>query len=132
MKPRRPVLAGNNEAAVLVLDLLLEEWAPADVLVIAPPGGAKHGWQPSLALHAAEHDVRVLEPEKVNDDEVVDELRRHGSDLLLSVYYTQLFRAPFLEAVDGPAVNFHPSLLPRHRGTAPLFWAIADGDEVDG
>ena len=130
--PTRPVLAGNSLAGGYVLDLLLEGWAPADLLVIAPPGGPRHGWQPSLADHARRRGVAVLDPLDVNDGTVVDAVRAHGADLLLSVYYTQLFRAPLLDAVDGPALNFHPSLLPRHRGTAPLIWAIADGDAVTG
>ena len=37
-----------------------------------------------------------------------------------------------LASVDGPVLNFHPSLLPRHRGHAPIIWAIADGDSVTG
>ena len=37
-----------------------------------------------------------------------------------------------MDAVDGRRLNFHPSLLPRHRGTAPLIWAIAEGDEQTG
>ena len=48
------------------------------------------------------------------------------------MYYTQLFRA-LLDAMRGRyALNFHPSLLPRHRGVAPLIWAIAEGDAKAG
>lgn len=126
------MLAGNSHASIKVLELLLEIWAPEDILVIGPPGGPKHPWQPSLAAHAVERHVPVLDPDDVNEQPVVDTLAAHGTDLLLSVYYTQLFRAPLLEAVDGLAVNFHPSLLPRHRGTAPLIWAIAEGDTMTG
>jgi methionyl-tRNA formyltransferase len=68
----------------------------------------------------------------VNEASVVDELAGRGSDLLLSVYYTQLFAPSLLDAVSGLRLNFHPSLLPRHRGTAPLVWAIVDGDEMTG
>ena len=54
------------------------------------------------------------------------------TDLLLSVYYTQIFSTSLLDVVRGPRLNFHPSLLPRHRGTAPLIWAIAEGDTQTG
>jgi methionyl-tRNA formyltransferase len=128
----RVVLAGNNEAACLVLDLLLERLAPTDVLVISPPGGVHHAWQPSLERHARGLGVRALAPADVNDPEVVAEVAAHGASLLLSVYYTQIFRADLLRAVDGPALNFHPSLLPRHRGVAPLVWAIVEGDGMAG
>ncbi len=51
---------------------------------------------------------------------------------MLSVYYTQIFSKAILAAVNGPLLNFHPSMLPRHRGTAPLVWAIVEGDAVTG
>ena len=129
---RNVILAGNNEAAVRVLDLLLEALTPQQVLVIAPPGGPRHGWQESLARAATHRGVRALTPEDVNDDATVAAVRAHDADLLLSVYYTKLFRQPFLDAVGGPCLNFHPSLLPRHRGTAPLIHAIAEGDTRTG
>jgi methionyl-tRNA formyltransferase len=130
--PRRPVLAGNSQAAVNVLDLLLEGWARDDILVLAPPDDAKHGWQPSLGLAAKEREVEVLQPEKVNEQSILDALDRRETDLLLSVYYTQIFSPALLGSIRGPAINFHPSLLPRHRGTAPLIWAIVEGDTTTG
>ena len=132
MSRARVILAGNNLAARLVLDLLLEALDPADVLVLAPPGGAHHAWQPSLAGHAHALGLRCIEPEDVNSPEAVAQLEAHGASLMLSVYYTQLFRDEVLAAVRGPALNFHPSLLPRHRGVAPLIWAIAEGDRATG
>lgn len=128
----RPVLAGNSLAGCHVLDLLLQSYPADDVLVIAPPAGTAPDWRPSLAARASEHGVEVIEPERVNDPWVIDRLTTHRADLLLSVYYTQIFHPALLAAVTGPALNFHPALLPRHRGTAPLIWAIAEGDEVTG
>jgi methionyl-tRNA formyltransferase len=127
----RVVLAGNNQAAVYVLDLPLERLAPAAILAIAPPATSAT-WQVSLDEEARARDVHVIAAEDVNDDATVQEVREHQAGLLLSVFYTQMFRPAFLAAVDGPALNFHPSLLPRHRGHAPLIWAIADGDTVTG
>ena len=128
------VLAGNNAAAVRVLDLLLgvDVLDKADILCIAPPGPPRHGWQVSLSRAAAERGVRCLIPADVNDEATVAAVRAHDAKLLLSVYYTQLFGPELLAAVDGPALNFHPSLLPRHRGTAPVIHAIAEGDELTG
>jgi methionyl-tRNA formyltransferase len=128
----RVLLAGNNEAACLVLDLLLEALPPRHVLAVVPPGGVHHAWQPSLERHAAARGVPVLAPLDVNDDATVAAVAGHRAELLLSVYYTQLFGERLLAALEGPAVNFHPSLLPRHRGVAPLIWAIAEGDTMTG
>ena len=130
--PRRPVLAGNNKAAVEVLELMLQLWDATEILVVAPPRGPQHSWQPSLAGHAATRGVEVVGPDDVNEGWIVDALRDRASDLLLSVYYTQIFSTSLLDVIHGPRLNFHPSLLPRHRGTAPLIWAIAEGDTQTG
>jgi methionyl-tRNA formyltransferase len=115
-----------------VLDLLLER-RPADaVLVLAPPGTSAP-WQESLAAAAASRGVRALTPDDVNAPSVEAAVREHSTRLLLSVYYTQIFRQHLIDAVvDGAAVNFHPSLLPRHRGHAPIIWSIVEGDSVTG
>jgi UDP-4-amino-4-deoxy-L-arabinose formyltransferase/UDP-glucuronic acid dehydrogenase (UDP-4-keto-hexauronic acid decarboxylating) len=130
--PRRPVLAGNSFAGVEALDALLEHWKATDLLVIAPEEGGSHDWQASLARAATRHGVSLIQPSKVNAPEVVERVTAHAPDLLLSVYYTQIFKAELLACIHGPAINFHPSLLPRHRGTAPLIWALVDGDREAG
>jgi methionyl-tRNA formyltransferase len=105
---------------------------PEAILVVAPPTAARGGWQEALASAARAAGAPTLEPENVNNAEVVAAIAAHHADLLLSVYYTQLFSDELRAAVEGPALNFHPSLLPRHRGTAPVIWAIVEGDAVTG
>jgi methionyl-tRNA formyltransferase len=128
----RVALAGNNLAAVLALDLLLEAVPPDDVLVIAPPSSEQRQWQQSLALHAEALGVECITPTDVNEAAVAERVAAHDPALFLSVYYTQIFRGELMEVIQGKALNFHPSLLPRHRGNAPLIWAIVDGDRVTG
>ena len=126
----RVVLAGNNSAAIQVLDLLLE--LQAEVLCLSPPDSDRASWQEALAPAATARGVTSLQPEDVNDPEIIGEIASFDASLLLSVYYTQIFRPPLIDAVSGPCINLHPSLLPRHRGVAPLIWAIIDGDNTTG
>lgn len=126
------MLAGNNLAARYVLELLLPVVEPSEILVIAPEPSDRSSWQESLTAHAERLGVASLSPRDVNDPDVVRRVTDHRPGLLLSVYYTQVFRPGLLESVDGPALNFHPALLPRHRGVAPLIWAIVEGDETTG
>jgi methionyl-tRNA formyltransferase len=51
-------------------------------------------------------------------------------ELLVSWFWTKKIPARFLAL--APAVGVHPSLLPRHRGPDPCFWAIDAGDETTG
>lgn len=126
------MLAGNNLAALHVLELLVGAVDASDVLVIAPEPSGRSSWQASLASHAERLGVPHLTPKEVNDANIVRRVADHRPDLLLSVYYTQIFRPGLLESVRGPSLNFHPSLLPRHRGVAPLIWAIVEGDATTG
>lgn len=127
----RAILAGSNRAAVLVLGQLLSVVAAEDVLVIAPPQPV-HFWHESLVDAAATSGVEVISPLDVNDPSIVRRIADHECDLFLSVYFHQIFNGELLDSVRGSALNVHPSLLPRHRGVAPLIWAIADGDPVAG
>jgi methionyl-tRNA formyltransferase len=128
----RLVLAGNNLAAIHTLDVALEALRPPDVLVVAPDPQDRQAWQRSLASHAHARCVPCVTPTDVNAPDVAAAVAAHAPDLLLSVYYTQLFGSALLETVRGRALNFHPSLLPRHRGNAPLIWSIVEGDAQTG
>jgi methionyl-tRNA formyltransferase len=128
----RILLAGNAVAACRSLEIVLEAAPATHVLVVAPPAGPHHAWQQSLADAARARGVELLEPVDVNDPEVVDRLRDFRPDLALSVGYTQIFRDELRAAVARPIVNFHPALLPRHRGVAPLVWTIVEGDTTTG
>lgn len=129
---RRLLLAGNNLAAILVLDLAAEILPAENILVVTPPGDQRRSWAPSLLEHAKTLGIRHIDPADVNAAATLDELVGHVPDLFLSVYYTQLLSAQTIDAFSCPIVNFHPALLPRRRGTAPLIWAIVEGDAETG
>ncbi|MBC3763781.1 methionyl-tRNA formyltransferase [Quadrisphaera oryzae] len=131
-RARRVVVAGSHSPAVAALNMVLERVPAEDVLVIAPAGGRTHSWHDSLETAAVFRGVRATAPEDVNSPRVVEALAEHEPDLVLSVYYNQIFGREFLSVARGRVVNLHPSLLPRHRGTAPLIWAIAEGDLKTG
>jgi methionyl-tRNA formyltransferase len=57
-------------------------------------------------------------------------VRAASPDLVVSWFWTTLLPEPILAL--APSVGVHPSLLPRHRGPDPCFWAIASGDTVTG
>lgn len=58
------------------------------------------------------------------------ELREAAPDLLVSWFWTS--RLPTAALALAPSVGIHPSLLPRHRGPDPYFWAIDSGDATAG
>lgn len=61
-----------------------------------------------------------------------DEVRALAPDLVVSWFWTKKIPTAFRSAATHGAIGVHPSLLPRHRGPDPFFWAIDSGDAVTG
>ncbi|MBZ0119387.1 MAG: hypothetical protein K8H88_20530 [Sandaracinaceae bacterium] len=73
----------------------------------------------------------VLERPDLERARVQSELRSFEADLIACWFWTKRVPLEVIELVPF-AFNVHPSLLPRHRGADPYFWAIAEGDRVTG
>lgn len=65
-------------------------------------------------------------------EDQVDEVRALRPDLVVSWFWTKKIPRAFREIAPLGAIGVHPSLLPRHRGPDPYFWAIDSGDEATG
>ncbi len=59
-------------------------------------------------------------------------VRAAAPDLVVSWFWTRKIPQEVLEIPSMGAVGIHPSLLPRHRGPDPYFWAIESGDAETG
>jgi methionyl-tRNA formyltransferase len=76
--------------------------------------------------------LEVYQPERIRDPEAVERIRRLQPDVLVVVAYGQIIPRPLLGIPKLGAVNVHASLLPRHRGAAPVAGAILAGDAETG
>jgi methionyl-tRNA formyltransferase len=74
----------------------------------------------------------VLVTPNLSSPAVVERIRALEPDLLVSWFWTKRIPRAVLEIPRFGAVGVHPSLLPRHRGPDPYFWAIRSGDAVTG
>ncbi len=81
---------------------------------------------------AREHDVRVFLPARIRSEEAHEMLRDFAPDGLILVAYGQLIPQRLLDLAPRPPLNVHPSLLPRHRGAAPVAGTIMAGDPEGG
>ena len=78
---------------------------------------------------------RVLDAHKLGRElerAVEEALHREGPDLVVSWFWTRRLPARWLELAPLGGVGVHPSLLPRHRGPDPYYWAIDSGDRDSG
>lgn len=85
-----------------------------------------------ITSYAREHGLRVMTPQRLRSDEARALLREFGPDGLLLVAYGQLVPQDLLDLGSRPPLNVHPSLLPRHRGAAPVAGTIRAGDAEGG
>ena len=104
-------------------------------LVITQPTRPGHRMKPApppVRVAADVWGLEVIQPERIKAPEVADQLRRVAPDLLVVVAYGQIIPASVLSIPRLGAVNVHASLLPRHRGAAPVAHAILSGDRETG
>ena len=83
----------------------------------------------SLAL---EHDIPVLQPKTLRDEEVQATLRQFDAELIIVAAYGLILPEAVLDIPRLGCLNVHASILPRWRGAAPIQAAILAGDETTG
>jgi methionyl-tRNA formyltransferase len=87
---------------------------------------------PPVKVAAEELGLEVYQPDRIRDPEAIKRLQQLKPDLLVVVAYGQIIPASVLAIPKLGALNVHASLLPRHRGAAPVAHAILAGDAETG
>ena len=80
---------------------------------------------------AVEKGIPVFQPVRIRKDGVED-LKSLAPDLCVTAAFGQILSQEILDIPRIGTVNVHASILPRHRGSAPINWAILQGDEAVG
>jgi len=76
--------------------------------------------------------VTVLQPIRVRRPEALNQIAELRPDLIVVAAYGQILPRPVLEMPTVACLNLHASLLPRHRGAAPIQYSILAGDAASG
>lgn len=104
--------------------------AGADVVgVVTLPGPVdpERSGQCSFDEIAGRLGARLIETADVNSAETLQAVRSLEPELIFVVGWSQLVRQEFIELAAEGVFGMHPTLLPRHRGRAPIPWAILAG-----
>jgi len=104
-------------------------------LVVTQPDRPGHRMKmtaPAVKVASQELGIEVYQPEKIREPEAAGRLRAFEPDLLVVVAYGQIIPRSVLSIPGRGAINVHASLLPRHRGAAPISHAILAGDSETG
>jgi len=129
---------GTPALAARILERLVETSGPdfeVAGVVTRPDQPRKRGLklEPSeVAALTQRFGLRTLKPVKIRTPEFSAELKRFDPDLLVVAAYGRILPNAVLEAARVMPINVHASLLPRHRGAAPIEGAILAGDAETG
>jgi len=132
----RIIFMGTAPLAAVILRALHSAFPSQVIAVVTQPDrpkGRDLKLQPS-AVKAAALELRlpVLQPEKARDPEFIARLAAWKPDVIIVAAYGQILPQAILDIPRHGCLNIHTSLLPKHRGAAPIQWAIAHGDSETG
>ena len=129
------IFMGTPDFAVGTLEALIEAGHEVVLAVTQPDkpkGRGKEMQYTPVKECALKHDIPVFQPRRVREEECIEELRKYNADIMVVVAFGQILPKEILEMCTYGCVNVHASLLPKYRGSAPIQWAIIDGEEVTG
>lgn len=96
------------------------------------PKGRGHKLAACPVKELAQQSIPVYQPERIKRPEGVEMLRALKPDLCVTAAFGQLLSQEILDIPRLGTINVHSSLLPKHRGSAPINWSVIMGDQVTG
>lgn len=132
----RIVFIGTGEIGVPSLRALLNAPQHQLVGVITQPdkpvGREQRLTAPPIKTALAGSSIPIFQAARIRHEDAVAQLRALAPDLIVVMAYGQILPKSVLEIPRIACLNLHASLLPRHRGAAPIQAAIAAGDAEAG
>ena len=128
------VFMGTPDFAVPCLKTLNENYEVIAVITQPDrPKGLGQKLTPSpIKEYALEHNLTVLQPEKIKTSETEEQLKKLAPDLIVVVAFGQILSKAILDIPQLGCINVHASLLPKYRGAAPIHWSIINGETKTG
>ena len=128
------VFMGTPDFSVPSIEILLNSKHKISAAVTTPDKqrgrGRKISYSP-VKEFALKNNLPVLQPEKLKDENFINELKNINADLFVVVAFRILPKEVFTIPKFG-SFNLHGSLLPKYRGAAPVQWAIMKGETETG
>ena len=126
----RIILIGQAAFGAKVLENLMEQNENIVAVYATPdrPGGRTD----PLKDAAISRNIDVFQPKTYKDDAVFAEYTDLKPDLTVMAFVTDIIPERFFDVPTHGTINYHPSLLPRHRGASAINWAVIMGDSKTG
>ncbi len=126
----RIVVNGQQAFGKSVLDELIKR---GEEVIAVYCAAEKEGQRPDPLKEAAqEHGLPIYQPKSFRKEEVWKEFATLKPDLCVMAYVTLFVPEEFLNAPTQGTIQYHPSLLPKHRGPSSINWPIIQGESKTG
>lgn len=126
----RIVLIGQAAFGANVLESLTEKGE--EVIAVYTPPERPGGKGDPLAEKARSLGISVKQPQGYKDEQVFEQYKALQPDLTIMAFVTDIIPARFFDVPVYGTINYHPSLLPRHRGASAINWTVIMGDTKTG
>src|SRR5260370_2145280 len=113
-----------NSALVNLVGVVTQPDKPVGRSLVVTPSAPK---RMGIALN-----LPILQPVKIRRTEELNRIKSLSPDLIVVMAYGQILPKALLEMPSLACLNLHASILPRHRGAAPIQAAILAGDQMTG
>jgi methionyl-tRNA formyltransferase len=123
----RIILAGQGPFGEKTLDALIQRGE--DIVGVFCPKGKSGAAMKALAENAG---IALFQPDHMKDAEVREAYLELKPDLVVLAFVTDILPEHLLEIPSIGTICYHPSLLPRHRGSSGINWAVIQGDTRTG
>jgi methionyl-tRNA formyltransferase len=135
--PERPgiIFMGTPDFAAPSLKSLIDEGHQIMAVVTQPdrPKGRGRNITASPVKELAlRHGINVLQPEKISEPGFLTVIEEMTPDLIIVVAFGQILKKALLGMPGWGVINIHASLLPRHRGAAPIQRVILNSESITG
>ncbi len=106
--------------------------AGEEVVAVGAPAQSLSGRTDRLRAAADQAGVAAFETSKLREDEVSREVAALRPELGVMAFVSDIIPPSVLNLPTHGTIQYHPSLLPRHRGRSAINWAIIQGDAKTG
>ena len=134
MKNLRIVFMGTPDFAVPGLDAIYKKFGVVGCFTqpSRPSGRGQKIIDSPIKKYCLKNSITLHEPENFKSEENINLLKNLNPDILVVAAYGIILPKKILDIPKLESLNIHASLLPRHRGAAPIHHAILAGDKITG
>ncbi|MBI3306760.1 MAG: methionyl-tRNA formyltransferase [Candidatus Omnitrophica bacterium] len=129
------VFFGSSEFSLSAFAACLESDHKIVLVITAPDRKKGRGlktFPTPVRVYAEARAIPLLAPENLKSPDLLKQVKGLKPDLFVVSSYGKMIPDAWLKLPSKVALNVHPSLLPRHRGAAPINWTILEGDKETG